>query len=258
MKRSFTWLVFLIGLSGPAYGEQAICAPPQPEQVDPCIVGFWVGDNDSAETVNAQLRRMAPPGTSRTVMPAMPAAFGLIVTPGGAYVSMPFAQNHAWIDEDAESLTLARMEILGSVEAGYMTAVGGQMTFCQSNETTAWLELGVSDTLGGAREITIPITEAAGAQFRPQMHYSCFPSYLMIDVMLPPPINRVQYRLGNVGAESFGEYFSAASLERLRFGPQVTGPEPGDIVPVTPVEVIPGLPDGLTPVTPVEVPIPAR
>jgi len=242
MARGVLTLAITLGFSGVAEAEQTLCALPDPAQVDPCIVGFWVGDNDAAETINAQLRRLAPAGTNRTVVPAMPAALALIVSPGGAYVTMPFAQNHAWIDESEEDLTLARMAIAGSVEAGYMTASGGNMTYCTSGDAVAWLDLGMSSALGGAKEITIPIEPSAGAQFRPAMQYSCAPNYLQIDVILPAPINRVQYRLGNVGAEAFGEYYSAAVLDRLRMGPAAAPPTPGV--------------DGITPVTPVEVPIP--
>lgn len=236
MKQLVLGVGFCVVQAGGAVAQD-VCTAPPPEQVDPCIVGFWVGENDAAEVINAQLQRLAPAGVSRNVLPAMPAALGLIVVEGGAYISMPFAESHVWMDEDEERTTLAMMELVGSAETGYLTASSGNMTFCATGDAVAWLDLEVTDTVGGSRQINIPINEGTGAGYRPVMSYSCSPFYLQIDIMLPPPINRVQYRLANVGGGAFSEYFNAAALGRLGSIAPLPEPDPLEIVPVTPEEV---------------------
>lgn len=245
--------LFLVAL--PVLAQDACTGTESETLVDPCIVGFWVGDSSSADVIRNLVRRLESSSFDRATIPPIPAALGLIVGEDGGYLTMGFSETIAWTDTNEEDSIISAMTLVGAPQGGYLSTAGAAMTFCTSFEGTAWLEMETESALAGRREATLPVTGSGGG-FRPTMTYTCSANaYLQIRVDLPPPVGPIEYRLSNVGAGAFSEYFTAAQLERFRaYDPPAEAPAADDPEPVTPVEVIPG---GIEPVVPEEVPIPS-
>ena len=129
MKRLFLTAA-MIGALGTSVRAQGQCQGLG-TIIDPCLVGFWVGENTAAERVGAMLDRLVQSGVSRDVLPVIPAALGISIMTNGYYMTQPLQEWQGYLDTDERGETaLTTMQLTVDSQFGFISALDGYMTFC--------------------------------------------------------------------------------------------------------------------------------
>ncbi|ROU02531.1 hypothetical protein [Histidinibacterium lentulum] len=180
--------------------------------LDPCLVGNWIGEN----TAFAAFERAMSQIEGGAAIPGVSPVLGISIYDGGLYITLPFHSSMTGTVTDDDGTTTLAMDLSIHTAVGRVWGDDGILGFCSDTEQPPLIAVeatapdGATGTWSGA--------PMGGEDFTPLTTYSCAGDLMTMTVHLPEPLGPVDYIMNRFPDSRFDAEFGRLVAERFEGG----------------------------------------